>query len=505
MGKVVDSVAGYIRFRYSGDSISDLSGTPEVKVGVESKGEGFGCTPYAMWSVNQKSFEACVDLHGLAQLYYFYDSDFFYASLSLEDIVKILPNPQLDYSALSVFYRMGSFVENDTPIEGVKLLGPNGRIVIENQSVEVRESYAWAVEPSNLSCEQAVSNYARLFSKAISGVADLPISDISLPLSGGRDSRHILLELIYQERPIKHLVTSFFEPDNKFAGDVTLASELARRAGLDLEVVHCKSDWVEREKEKNSKTSFSSMLHSWYVDMAKAIPSQSVLVDGLCGDVLSSPHGARYNQRMDEAFLANNWAWLISYYLERDVDGVNLFRHEIREKMSHSVAAERLLPVLKKYASFCKPALAMEFYCRSRRNTALPAQYVSKSSNVYFPFLSLELFEFLSSLSLSTFPEDDIHTPTIRATYPEYADIPYEGGGSKSPYSSWESFCYRQKKCSDLLALIHSEALGKFFDKNKLIYLITKSKFLPFFSDAEDWVGPYLVHFSGLVALLEKR
>jgi len=85
-----------------------------------------------------------------------------------------------DYDALSVFLRLGFFVGDDTPFASIRAVAPR------------RAPYTGRA--SNLSRGQAIDAFIQTFRGAIR--RRLPSHEFHLPLSGGRDSRHILCALV---------------------------------------------------------------------------------------------------------------------------------------------------------------------------------------------------------------------------------------------------------------------------------------------------------------------
>ena len=116
---------------------------------------------------------------------------------------------------------------------------------------------------------------------------------IAVPLSGGHDSRHIVLALHALGRPPDRCVT--VEPYPPSAGDdVRLARLVADAVGVPHVVIPQRRDRIAAESEKNRLTNFCADEHAQFLPLRDYFASHRCTVfDGLAGDVLSQ------SQRLD--------------------------------------------------------------------------------------------------------------------------------------------------------------------------------------------------------------
>jgi asparagine synthetase B (glutamine-hydrolysing) len=98
-----------------------------------------------------------------------------------------------DEAALAVFLRLGFFLGDDTPFQSIRTLPPDGTLTWEAGTVTISGGYRF-VRPQRLSRDAAIDGFIDLFRQAMSRRPPAG-QDVVVPLSGGRDSRHILLEL----------------------------------------------------------------------------------------------------------------------------------------------------------------------------------------------------------------------------------------------------------------------------------------------------------------------
>jgi hypothetical protein len=90
-----------------------------------------------------------------------------------------------------------------------------------------------------------------------------------MPISGGRDSRHLLLELLDAGCPPERAVTAHHHA-NVWGGDVPYAADLCRAFGVAHEIVS-PGRLVADEWRKNRLTSYCADEHAWYLAVADAL------------------------------------------------------------------------------------------------------------------------------------------------------------------------------------------------------------------------------------------
>ena len=169
---------------FSGDAKAYF-GTCDGPAGAED-------SAYGLWEWDGKRLTAGVDPYGLYPLFYSASDGLITISNCLVELLKAGVSTKLDYEGLSIFLRLGFFVGEDTPFREIKVLPPGGKLLWESGKTTVTGGYPEWPRSQSLSQEQAAEGYFELFRIAISRMP----SDrrrVILPLSGGVDSRHILL------------------------------------------------------------------------------------------------------------------------------------------------------------------------------------------------------------------------------------------------------------------------------------------------------------------------
>ena len=253
-----------------------------------------------------------------------------------------------------------------------------------------------------------------------------------VPLSGGRDSRHIFLELVRQRvRPLSAL-SVLYEPCLQ-AEDVAIAQELANLARTPHVTVGVPTNTVWLERLKNRLTHMGTLEHRWLLHAAEHTAKQQATVyEGVAGDTLStglwiSPDRLKLLEQQDLRGLAESYLGVEGY----------LPYALTRESLQHctqEAAQQRIVEELRDHLDSANPLGSFHFWNRTRRVTALaPCSIWNQASSVWCPYLNRRVFDFLNSIpaALLIHPEyHRFHTDAILRAYPEFALVPFAAKGA---------------------------------------------------------------------------
>ncbi|MDE1465458.1 hypothetical protein [Spartinivicinus poritis] len=459
----------------------------------------------ARWQLSRNQLSVQVDPHGVTQLFYYFQQGRLLVSRSLFDILKRLPEQELDMVAIGIFLRMGTYVGNDTPFKNIKVMGPGAHLQLVKGQLHYNEQRYWQKTSQSLPESVLLDEYIERFRHSIAQLQSRYSDNLVVPLSGGRDSRHIFLELYHQKLFPKKVITSYFEDNNNDISDVQCAAALVQRAGVEHVVVKNKSSWILRETYKNHRTSLGALMHAWYSSVAGQVQSPDVLLDGLGGDVMSE--SKVLSESVNQDFAHGNWDRLIHYYLGHKNDGrLDFLSSPWRKQMAFDQLAERLLPELKCYQYYNAPQNAFEFYNRARRSVSLSSQLMVNTSRVYYPYLHMPVFELLSSLNYRQFPENNFHSLAIARAYSDFADIPYGSGFCKPAKVTsnlcyhWRRTCYNQQKALGILKRLKFQEVRTAVDTKKVVSRLLIDVVAPFKSRSyHDWLGSNIVYIADLL------
>lgn len=309
---------------------------------------------------------------------------------------------------MNVFARTGLFLNGATPFLEIRRACPEPLIL----------------PPRSMSRRAAIEAYIALFRQAVARCA---VADSIVALSGGCDSRHILLELAAQRRLPKLAVTMAI-PDRPT--EVSIASELAARVGIPHSVLEpSPSATASDEAWKNWRTDFMTTEHGWMAGLGRIRMRDTVpWWDGIGGDVLSA------GLFLEEANLACFRQGRLDQLADSLVlDGpVALARDQAlfpRQAAVIAVHAE-----LKRHAAAPNPVGSFYFWNRTRVAVAAAAFQLLRGDgpeSVLTPYLDWDLWEHLASLPAEMYVDHRFHVDTVATAYPGFASLPYFDAGEK--------------------------------------------------------------------------
>jgi hypothetical protein len=295
-----------------------------------------------------------------------------------------------DLEALSVRLRAGHFVGERTAFVSHRVV--NTPIVFERSL--------------GLSRDAVIDGYIEHFRRAMAAQAP----EIVL-LSGGRDSRHIFLELVATGRKPRLAITV----DLPLSQDAEIAARLCARAGVSHQVLTLNGRLSNWEREKNRLTALSAVEHAWLIPLRRHI-ADVVVYDGIGGDVLSA--GLLQSRALFERFATNPDGYASEFLGSNAIDRV------LPGVFSMDSAHAQVRAEMQRVGRAVNPLATFLFWNRTMRYIASAPLGARR---VITPYLEPTLFEFLSRIPPEFTWDHDLHTETIARAYPEWADIPYSG------------------------------------------------------------------------------
>jgi asparagine synthetase B (glutamine-hydrolysing) len=386
-------------------------------------GEGPPDGVFAQWSWDGEQIVVHTDRMGVFPIYYFADERQFCVSASLTTLLHRGAPRDLDIDALGVFLRLGYFLDEDTAFTSIRAVPPVRSLTWAGGRPRVDRVHR-EPERVSVSYDEAVDGFIERVRDAISRRLTATDETFVMPLSGGADSRHIILELARQNRLPDRVVTAVQNP--AFA-DVAVAKELSDRLGMRQSVVDGVLDagWND-EARKNWITNFCSDEHVWYLPVADdLVASTSTSYDGLGGDLLSAPLSleepvmqgivaGRIEEQLEDAF-----------YSHRDSVLRAALTPEFYAQIPESRVRERIAADLRCRIEWPNPWSGFYWAHLLRRELTLTPHATLSHLTVHTPFLDREVVDFMSGLPMEMMFGGRLHADAIRRAFPRFADVPF--------------------------------------------------------------------------------
>jgi asparagine synthase (glutamine-hydrolysing) len=379
---------------------------------------------FASWHWVDGQLSLATDRYGVYPLFYARTDDGLLLASHVQALLERGVSAELDFDALAVFLRVGFFVGSDTPFRAIRAVPPDAVVRFDQGQLRI-EGRRPEIAPEPVSRAIAVDAFIALFRQAIR--RRLPSQAFQLPLSGGRDSRHILLALIEAEHaPAACVTTAHFPPRGN--ADIAVAAALCRRLGV-RHVALAQYSRTDAEHEKNRRTHLLSDEHAQFVvvgDYLRGVTRETY--DGIAGDVLSQ--SGYLNPEAHACFSAGGRR-AAEYLLDRYPSMVSekalhrLLAPGLMRLVTRDRAIARLVPELATHMAAANPVSSFFFWNRTRREIALGPYGVMQGLTVYAPYLDRDVFALLASLPAALVMDRRLHSDVIARAYPHVADIPY--------------------------------------------------------------------------------
>lgn len=379
------------------------------------------------------------DRYGLVPAYYALTPRGFSISTSVVRLLDDGVPATLDEDALAVFLRMGTFLGADTAFAAIRALPPGTRYAWHDGAGAPEGRITLGQSEQGLDRDEACRRYGALFRRAVER-RSVPSGREAVALSGGMDSRHVLLELCrIGRKPVLAVTARPFR--GQPSRDVELAQAVCSAAGVRHRVVERSANWLADESRKNLDTDFCALEHGWgYAVMAGLRGEASAVFDGLAGDVFTDCRGITTPQRL-AAFRDGRFTDLAEDFLGPARSRLAYLPVELRQRLSRERAVARFVAECARFAGAPNPPAAFWFWNRTRRTVSLlPYGIWQRAMHVVAPFLDHELFDFMIGLPVGLVADHGLHAETLRREFPEYAAIPTYSAPEPPPDSGWPGF-----------------------------------------------------------------
>lgn len=447
---------------------------------------------FAQWSWDGLRLTASNDRYGLFPLFYSCWDGAIAISSSIPRLLAAGAPGALDEQAMSVFLRLGFFIGDDTPYAHIRALAPDASLTWDGALHLTQGARASGPRHGAIARASAIDGYIELFRQAIARRPPCG-ARLAVPLSGGRDSRHILFELLRQGHRPDHCVTTRHYPP-RTGEDARVAAAIAHELGLPHVVLAQTESWFEAERRKNLLTNFCSDEHAWYLVAADYLNARApVVYDGIGGDVLSA---ALFVTPRRLALFGGNAQAAAGHLLGPEPPAlVRLLPEALYKNVSRERALARLETEVAQHLECPNPVGSFYFWNRTRREIALvPYGLLGALPNVFAPYLDHDLYDFLAGLPVQMLADHAFHSDTIARAYPQYAHIAYEDKHASAPDASACQARFGRELALHLLPRAPSGMLRQRFVRPRLCAsLLSRS-----FSASTHWYSPMALYLHQL-------
>ncbi|WP_317205405.1 asparagine synthetase B family protein [Janthinobacterium sp.] len=451
---------------------------------------------FAQWSWDGARLTAGNDRYGFYPLYYYCRDGEIAISPSIARLIEAGAGTGFDAAALAVYLRLGFFIGEDTPYAQIRALPPDATLSWDGTLRLASGGRAPGRPQGALSRPAAIGRYAELFRLAIER---RPPRDphFIVPLSGGRDSRHILFELLRQgHRPQACVTTAHFPPRSN--EDARTAAALTRELGLPHVLLQQAHSFFSAERRKNPLTNFCSDEHAWFMVALDHLAGRTpVIYDGIGGDVLSA--GLFLTERRLGLFEAGATRPIAEHLLAADESAfARLLQPALYAAVGRELAISRLESELRAHLGRPNPVGSFYFWNRTRREIALiPYGLLGAVPTVYAPYLDHELYDFLAGLPARMLLDQQFHTDTILRSYPQYAHIAFENKHAPAADTFDSDVAFGRELARCLLSSKPSRLMRKRFLWPRLLAALCSRKH----SAASNWYAPLALYLHQLERL----
>jgi asparagine synthase (glutamine-hydrolysing) len=402
----------------------ETSGPSTYRTGRRSGEEGI----FAEWRWQDGRLTIERDRWGVQPLFWSVTPASVHVSASIDALLSAGVPAPLDDAAMAVFLRTGFFVGDDTPFASIRALPPaaSAAWTADGADFDGRWRYPRA---STMTRSAAVRSFGDCFTAAVDRRLRLASRPVAVPLSGGHDSRHILLAMQELHGLPDHCVTVHPYPPAA-ADDVAVARTVAAAVGVRHVVLPQRTRRVAAEREKNVLTHYCADEHVQFLPLRDYFSRQQCEVfDGLAGDVLSQ------SRRLDAALHADFVEGRFEQAAERILGDANTIEPSLARlltrrgavRFARPLAVSRLTEEIARHADAPNPIAGFFFFSRMRREIALAPYALLDVCPVSTPFLDADLADLLLSLPFALVADKTLHTETLHRRYPALAHLPFDG------------------------------------------------------------------------------
>jgi len=430
---------------------------------------------FVEWNWNGERLEVKNDHLGIYPLFYHASDNCVAVSSSLPELIRNGISAEKDVTAIGVFLRTGTYLGEDTPFKQIRALRPGATLNWRRGNFTITSSTP-EIKRNKLNWDETVDGFIDLF-RASMERRQLIHGQLALPLSGGRDSRLILLEL----RRLDILPEIFFtgrklKTYSHSEDDVEIARTVANRIGCQISEVPLSPSNSSRESQRNQLTNFADIESPWMMAIADYLQRESIgtIYDGLNGGVLTGAGNS--NVAPAEQLRDGNVEALARSMMRYSENTRELIDTSCHEELHEETSLKRICDELRKHCRAPDPERSFLFANRTRRSQAHTCYGLLRGPKLtYTPYLDLDLCPFLLGIDAELLRNRSLRTDAINRAYPAWSNIPYSRSTPRESQKATRRFQPRKWRkflfCS--AASLAFARLPKYCRRNHMVKILT--------------------------------
>ena len=422
-------IAGHATLSVSWDGRSHIAiGEREHVLGLSVKDNGEKGV-VARWHFDGETLVVEGEPYGYLPLFVSLLADRIIVGTSPIALVAAGAPGDIDREALGLYLRIGFYLGERTPFKHIKVAPRGKRLTWSRGEVKITGPGMAIVPASIRSVEEGVSGYCDHFRTAMKRRP--PTHErFAMPLSGGRDSRMMLLDsLALGHRPTACVNLAGGEHSDH--PDAIIARQLAARVNVPLVAAAAKSPWIESEARKHVTGGLLVTEHTWMMPLWDTLrASYPCWYDGLGAgaitrsDLNKESCRTKYQRGEWTEFLRE----FVSYAVGVSDDTIRRLAQRVDWiEPSEESAVAVMREELDLYAGAANPMTAFSFANWGGRAIALnPYMLCATVRDIHTPFMDADLTRFLLGYPIELALKDDLQTACVKRMHPTFADVPFD-------------------------------------------------------------------------------
>ncbi len=402
---------------------------------------------WSYWKWDSRKFEAKTSAGSHPPLYYTSTKSKIVFATSAQQVAKINKNLQVDPLGATQVLLFGHCLGEQTSYKNVRVLPPGANFSWQagKSSLKINERQ---ITQSDYSYKGAINTFLTLFDKSV--MRRIPFGKFAMGLSGGRDSRHILLTLLKNGfKPEK--VFSAHHYLNFSGNEIDIAKKLSNHFNVPIDITAPQSCRISAEIEKNKLLDYQTLSHSWGINTANKLSTYTSTYDGLNAGVLFGRSGLI--SQLNKVFPINRpKVHDIEKHVLQQCENIEqtlqtILNPEVFNLFDFSAAKQSFIFELKKFENYPNIAQAFLYFNHTIRDTSLFSYQLNQSSEVLCPFDDIDLVDFALSLPWFISRQEKFQNDALAIAFPElnnigftenYTAIPWAGLDLNREYQSFQ-------------------------------------------------------------------